>query len=810
MERHNRLTKRISKKSGGYSDLYKALMDQNPLPILLIDPTSGSIFDANVAATQFYEYSKVELLSKRVYDIHTLSKQEIDLSIRNVVNEGKSSLFFSHITKSGLVKDVKMESVILNINGVNVLHSIISDLSAIKLQETFFQTLFEKSPYAIAILDENYRIIDVNTNFEQLFQYDLLEIRGFTPNKVIYPDWLNHNEIQNHVNQISSFGIIKTNTARKKKDGSLVDVEMIILPTFHSGVHVTTYVLYFDRTEQRLADKHNELLGNVLKYHTEGVVISNTEGYIEWVNHAFTKITGYSSSELIGKNQRILQSGKYDLQFYKDMWSDILSNGHWSGEIWNRNKQGTLYPQSLRIFKIEDGVSKKYVGVVRDISERKEWEERVDTLKYKDRLTGLFNRSYITTCLENKIQTANHKKTKLVVICWDLDNFKSINDNLGQAIGDIVLQTVTSKLQRIFKDALIGRFGSDEFVIIVSGENAVEKATLQIERMIGELKKSIWIENHELFVSGSFGAAIYPKHGLDGDTILANADIAMFKAKQYVGSHYIFYTDMMKDSVKREFKIRNYLHSAIENDEFELWYQPIVELSTLKIVGAEALIRWHQPKLGFLPPDQFISIAEKSGHIHQLGKWVLKQACIQTKKLHQQGFSKQYVAVNVSVKQLENEYFAESVCGILNETECKGELLMIEVTEETSISDSQKVQMNLGKLAKLGIKCSIDDFGTGFSSLAKLHELQMNQLKIDKSFIWDIEKSEKIVLAILSMGKNLQLRVVSEGIETKEQLEFLARAGSDFGQGYYFTKPLPFEAYQVFLSEWQSNKERIN
>ncbi len=810
MERHTRLTERKVNDTRGYLDLYKAIIDQSPLPILLIDPESGGIYEANVVATQFYECKRAELLSKRVYDIHTLTRQEVELSLRNVGNQGTSSLYLQHTTASGDVKDVKIDSIHLTIHRMKIVQLTISDLSKFNIQDTFYQVLFEKSPYSIALLNTNFQIVSINSNFQQLFGFKVSEVKGVTPDQLIYPDWLNHEELQKQVNSLSRLGIVKVETIRKKKDGQLVSVELILLPSFQNGVHVATYALYVDLTEARIAESYNQLLGDVLTNHTEGVVITNEKGIIEWVNVAFTKITGYASSELIGNNPRMLQSGKYDLQFYKNMWSDIHTTGQWSGEIWNHNKKGELFPQSLRIYTIEHATSKKYVGVAKDISERKEWEEKVDNLIYTDQLTGLYNRSYITNCLEKKIQDATHKKEKLVVICFDLDNFKDINDNLGQALGDRILQTVTSKLLRVFQNTIIGRFSGDEFVIILNEANPVERAIVKIERMIDELKKSIWVENHEVFVSGSFGAAIYPKHGLDGDTILANADIAMFKAKQSVGSHYTFFTDMMKESVKREFKIRNYLHSALENHEFELWYQPIVELSTLKIVGAESLIRWKQPKLGFLPPDQFIPIAENSGHIHQLGKWVLKQACTQTKELHNRGFVDQYVAVNVSVKQLENEYFAETVCDILTETGVVGRLLTIEVTEETSISDSEKIQMNIEKLAQLGVKCSIDDFGIGYSSLAKLHELQVDQLKIDKSFIWEHQKSEKIVYAILSMAKNLQLRVVSEGIETKGQLEFLTQAGSDFGQGYYFTKPLPFEQYQTFLSEWQINKVRLN
>lgn len=786
--------------SESYKDLYKALFDQNHLPIIIVDPANGDLYDANPAAVEFYEYPKTELLTKNIKDINTLTKEEINQRMQKVKQEGSSIFYFSHLTKSGKVKDVKVDSIEIEINGIKFLYSIITDVTKMSIQDSFFQTLFQKAPYSIAILDDKYQIEDVNANFEELFQYKLAEIKGYSPKLVIYPEGADE-ELNDNIIDIETSSIVKVETVRKKKDGSLVIVELISFPIFTSGMHIATYAIYIDRTEKHSLEQQHKLLANVLKNNTEGVVITDIDANIEWVNEAFTKITGYSLPAIIGKNPRFLQSGRYSPDFYKNMWTSIETNGCWSGEIWNRNKQGELYPQWLKIFSIENehNIKTNYAGVLSDFSEMKEWQDRVDTLIYKDSLTGLYNRFYITNCLESEIQIANNRKKDLVVIYCNLDEFKSINDTLGHSVGDHVLQTFTSKLLRIFDHAIIGRLGGDEFVIIINEKNAVENCGVKMERIFEELNKAVWIDNYEIFVSCSFGIAVYPKNGSDSDTILTSADIAMNKAKQKDGSSYEFFSELMKESVKREFEIKNYLHYAIENSEFELWYQPIVDLNTLKVIGSEALIRWHQPTLGFLSPIQFIPIAEKSGHIQKIGEWVLREACLHTKKLHEEGFGDQHIAVNVSVRQLENDRFAATVKEILEETDLEPRFLMLEVTEETAISDSHKVELTLEKLAQLGVRFAIDDFGTGYSSLEKLNNLKMNQLKIDQTFIRDLNKSKNIVRAILSMGKNLQLDVVSEGIETKEQLQFLINSDCDSGQGYLFSKPQPFADYKKFL-----------
>ncbi|GGM23543.1 GGDEF domain-containing protein [Paraliobacillus quinghaiensis] len=790
-----------SNVSSSVNDFYKVLFDRNELPILVVDPEGGSIDDANLSAIKFYGYTKEILLSKTIYDINQLTKDEINQKMNSVVETNEGAFYFKHITNNGDIKDVQVDSIKVTIMGKEFIYSIITDITQTNIERSFFDTLFEQSPYSIAILDMDYRIVNINENFKRLFQYKAEEVIGLTPHDVIYPDsFKSNNTLQGNINKIEETGLIKVETERRRKDGTPIQVELISFPIFNKDQHISTYVLYLDQTKQYKVKKQNQLLANVLKNNSEGVMITNPSKEIEWVNEAFSEITGYKKEEVLGKTPSLLQSGLHDKDFYQHMWEQITTQGVWSGEIWNKNKQGKLYPEWLKIFSINDTQNEiaNYVGILSDISEKKEWEERIDNLIYNDNLTGLYNRFYITKTLDCELQNAAKEQDDLVVIYCDIDQFKNINDSLGHSVGDLVLRAFSSKLLKTFDQSLVGRIGGDEFVIIMNGQ-LTKYATTKLNDFIDELKSPFYINEHELYIQSSFGIARFPKDGIDTESMLMSADIAMYKAKETSGSHFEFYTDILKDSIHREFMIRNFLNRAIESDEFILHYQPIIDLKSLSIVGSEALIRWNQPNLGFLAPVQFIPIAERTGDIDAIGKWVLKEACIQTKKWQEDGFGDLSISVNISVKQLENKLFSHTVIKTLNEVQLSPEYLYLEITEESSISDSIKIQENYNKLTEFGVHFSVDDFGTGYSSLSKLNELRIDQLKSDKSFIDDLEVSKKIVDTILSIGKNLNLSVVAEGIETKEQLQYLIGNGCDLGQGYLFSKPKSSLEYEKML-----------
>lgn len=457
----------------------------------MLNPKDGSILDANLAAINFYGYSKSILLLKTIYDINTSSKYHINQKMSSVEEQCEGIFNFKHITNSGDTKDVNVASITVDIMGNELLFCIITDITNANIERSFFDALFELSPYSITLLDKNYCITNVNSNFQQLFQYKAEEIIGLSPEDVIYPNFFIANDtFQKNINKIKKTGFLRVETERKKKDGTSIHVELISFAIYNKDQHISTCVLYLDQTEQHKTSKQNKLLANILKNNSEGVVITKPNKEIEWINAAFTKITGYEETDIMGKNPSFLQSGLHDREFYQHMWEQINITGLWSGEVWNKNKQGELYPEWLKIFPIKDDRNEitNYVGILSDISEKKESEERIDHLIYNDNLTGLHNRFYITKTLDRTIKNASIDQDELNVIFCDIDKFKSINDSFGHSVGDLVLRTFSTKLLKTFSPSVVGRIGGDEFIIIMTGQ-LTKHTTTKINEFIKELKK---------------------------------------------------------------------------------------------------------------------------------------------------------------------------------------------------------------------------------------------------------------------------------------------------------------------------------
>jgi diguanylate cyclase (GGDEF)-like protein/PAS domain S-box-containing protein len=681
-----------------------------------------------------------------------------------------------------------------------------------------------------------------------------------------------------------------------------------------------------DIDERKQAEESLHLQVAALEAAANVIVITDSNGTIVWVNHAFTTMTGYSKEEVLGKNPRLLKSGKQPESYYANLWSTISSGKVWQGEIVNRRKDGTTYTEEMTVTPVTPDVQNpanryfiavkqditdrkreeeelygsrqmlqsildaipqrvfwkdrcsiylgcnralatdagldaasaivgksdfdlswsetaenyraddqlvieqesvklnfqerlsrpdgsvqwvqsnkmplrdrkgKVIGIVgtyEDITERKAAEERVQYLAYYDALTGLPNRTLLQDRLAKALAVARRQKYKVALLFLDLDRFKNVNDSLGHPVGDLLLQEVAERLRNFAREQdTVARLGGDEFLLVLSGVKDAADAAVAAERLITAMTAEFVVQGHSLSISCSLGISISPEHGTDAETLIKNADAAMYCAKENGGHNFRFFTEDMNAQAAERLTLESSLRQALDKKELFLMYQPQMNIATGKIIGLEALLRWQQPKLGLVPPDKFIRIAENSGLIVPIGEWVLKTACSQARKWQDEGLPALSVAVNVSAIQFRQEDFCELIKRVLHETGLAPQYLELELTESLLLSNADVTLSVIQDLKAMGLTLAIDDFGTGYSSFSYLRQFWVSKLKIDRSFIRDVAVNPDdaaITTAIISMAKSLNIKVIAEGVEDEAQMSFLRAHQCDEIQGYYFSKPL--------------------
>jgi len=554
----------------------------------------------------------------------------------------------------------------------------------------------------------------------------------------------------------------------------------------------------FDRdTLRRKAEDALRLSATVFENGIEGIIITNAQKEIISVNRAFTETTGFSAEEVLGRNPSILSSGRHTRDFFRTLWSSLHRTGRWQGEIWNRRKNGEVYPQWLGISAVTDeqGETSNYIGTFSDISERKAADEHIDFLAHYDPLTGLPNRSLLQDRLRQALAGALRQQRKVAVLSLGLDRFKAINDSLGHSAGDRLLRELARRIKDLTRDSdTVSRLGNDEFCLVLGGLQDVRQAAHMAQKILGTVSAPCLVDGQTLRVTASIGISIYPDDADDIAGLQKSADTALHHAKGAGRNNFQFFTREMGIRVFEALTLENALRRGIERGELLLHYQPKVCLQSGKIVGAEALVRWLHPDMGMVPPDKFIPIAEERGLIDEIGTWVLRQACGQARQWREWGLPQIPVAVNISALQLRGRQLPETIGGILEETGLPASALELELTESALMEDADQTIDILENLKAMGLNLAIDDFGTGYSSLNYLKRFPIDRLKIDRSFIRDLAtKAEDaaIARAIIAMGKALKLNVIAEGVETEEQLAFLKTEGCREYQGYYFSRPLP-------------------
>ena len=522
-------------------------------------------------------------------------------------------------------------------------------------------------------------------------------------------------------------------------------------------------------------------------------VVDFEYGNIVDANEAACKFYGYAKREFLQLKIHDVNTME-DEKIQEEMLSVKTNNKHYF------NFTHKLKSGELRQVEVHSGMimldSKYYLySIIHDITENKIKEEQINTLIYKDSLTNLYNRAYFMKDLENQIEVTKESKKLLGVLFMDLDGFKSINDNLGHNIGDLLLIEVGKRLLATLRsEDIVARIGGDEFTCLIKGiEN--EKYIKEVsQRIVQVCSKPFSIDDKDIYISASVGVAIYPSDGADSNLLIKNADIAMYKAKDHGKNKYIMYSEDINEKIKEEFAIENELRFALKKNELYLEYQPIYDVRDNKIKGVEALIRWENEKLGKVSPNKFIKIAEKNSLIYDIGEWVLYNSCKTLKQWHDKGYDYLFMSVNISVRQLIGQNFVEKIATLIREIQIDPSFLFLEITESISMENIEYIYDVLNKMKEIGVNIAMDDFGTGYSSLAVLKNLYITKLKIDKSFIDDINKNSSgmaVVSTIIAMAKALNIKVIAEGVETNEQLVFLRINNCDMIQGYLISRPLP-------------------
>lgn len=549
------------------------------------------------------------------------------------------------------------------------------------------------------------------------------------------------------------------------------------------------------------------LWAKVFEASSESIMITDPERRIITVNRAFSRSTGYLFEEVVGHTPSLLKSDHHPESYFEDIWRIATTRGSWQGELWLRRNTGEVFPLWAVINAVRSGNDQisHFIAVAHDISERKENEQRISHLAHHDVLTDLPNRSLCVERLRMALQQAERQKHRVGVLFIDLDRFKNINDSLGHHIGDSLLRSVSrSLLSAVRLGDTVSRFGGDEFVVILNGvADADEIMQIVDHRLIPLIRKPHEIEGVELHISCSVGIAIYPEHGAEIDTLMRNADAAMYQAKS-TGRNNAQFFSMEMDSLARErLDIENDLRHAVERGELRLYYQPRVECRSGRLLGAEALVRWQHPKHGLVLPGRFITVAEESGLIVPVGAWIIDEACRQQAEWRDQGVGDIPISINLSAVQLRDPDLLSLLRTTLLERQTHPQKIELELTESLLMENVDSNIALFHSLKSLGVLLSIDDFGTGYSSLSYLNRFPIDKLKIDQSFVRDMLDDTNdlaITRAIIGLGHTLGLKVVAEGVEHIEEEQMLAAAGCDELQGYLFSRPLPAEAFSLWMA----------
>ena len=684
--------------------------------------------------------------------------------------------------------------------------------SSLRAQDELFKIVNNENPDIILMRDYDGKFLFVNDALAKLYNTTPSKMIGktdesFNPNKQQRDFYLKN--IREIMDKFETLEVYESST--DVTTGEIRHYRSIKKPIKNKNGNLSILVIAHDITDIRNNEHQLQQFAAVTQNSSEGVMIVDKDNKIVAINASFTTITGYSENEVIGQNASMLSSGKHDTTFYTNMWKSIEKEDRWSGEIWNKHRNNKIYPEWLTISSIRDNSGKivNYVGIFSDLSGEKASEEKINYLALHDTLTGLHNRYQFENRLEHALTSRDNHKNIIAIFFLDLDNFKDINDTYGHESGDKVLQSVALELKILMREEdTLARFGGDEFVILSEHLNSNKDAAAIAQKILQRFHEPFIIEKQTFYLGCSIGIAHYPHDGKDKSMLLKAADAAMYKAKAQGKRRFSFYDTSLTNALTSRLEIEDDLRIALQEEQFELYYQPQISLKDGKIIGLEALIRWNHPKKGLLPPDQFICISEQNRMIIPLSEWILNTACIQASQWQKEGIFDGRIAINISSVQLEDNGFLDTIAKALNSSGLYPEQLEIEMTESVIMKNPERLIELFSGLKKQGVHFTIDDFGTGYSSLSYLRQLPLDLLKIDKSFIDDIPNAIDacaIADTIISLASKLGLTTLAEGIETEKQASYLIAAGCTYAQGYLYDKPLNVKEIEYRLRDTEYN-----
>jgi diguanylate cyclase (GGDEF)-like protein/PAS domain S-box-containing protein len=590
----------------------------------------------------------------------------------------------------------------------------------------------------------------------------------------------------------------------RKKDGSKFPVE-VRLGIFNAIGEKLVLAMVRDISAQKRSEETIRKLTLALEQSPVLVLITDKTGLIEYANAKVFEVTGYNNEEIIGQHTRILQSGRTPLATYRTMWSRLLQGKEWQGELLNKNKRGDNFWVSSIISPLRNDRDEitHYLAVMEDISQKKGFEAMLRHQATYDTLTNLPNRLHGHKKLEQAIASARKSNKKIALIFLDLDEFKTINDSLGHAAGDSLLKILSARYQSVIRqNDTIARLGGDEFMMIIENLSLESDAEHIARKCLEVSANPCMLGSEEILISVSIGIAIYPNNGTNSKILMRNADTAMYKSKANGKNNWTTYHQGMEDNGTNHIRIKSELHEAIIRDELSIHYQPIINIISNEIIGAEAFLRWQSPNGGQVPPEHMVSIAEETGLIIPLGDWILKKACTQIKEWQTVLKKPLSIAVNISTLQLKQKDFVDQLKSILKKTGLTPESLILEISESALVDDSEFILSQLNQLNTMNIHCSLDGFGMGYSSLSYIRHLPFKSLKIDKGFIQGIHTNVNdltLVNSIITMSKNFKLSVIAEGVETVEQLNLIRSMNCHLVQGWLFSKPLSSEEFLAYV-----------